>query len=137
MGTGIVSILLNTMPYNAIWLYYLSIFVFALNVAFFVVILAITLLRYILYPEIFGVMVTHPVQSLFLGTFPMGLATIINMFCLVCVPAWGDKAAYLIWAIWIFDAAVSVVVAIGIPFILYEPLAPMTCYSANNPPMTV
>ncbi|CAI7649942.1 unnamed protein product [Penicillium pancosmium] len=106
------------MPYNGIWLYYLSIVIFALNVAFFTVILAITLLRYVLYPEIFGVMVTHPVQSLFLGTFPMGLATIINMFCLVCMPSWGDKAAYLIWAIWIFDAIVSVVVAIGIPFIL-------------------
>ncbi|OQE28841.1 hypothetical protein PENSTE_c003G04487 [Penicillium steckii] len=118
MGTGIVSILLNTLPYNGEWLYYLSIIVLALNVAYFTIILTITLLRYILYPEIFRVMITHPVQSLFLGTFPMGLATIINMFCLVCVPAWGNKAAYFIWAIWIFDAVVSVIIAIGIPFIL-------------------
>lgn len=119
MGTGIVSILLNTLPYNGSWLYYLSLAAFALNVLFFAVILAITLLRYILYPEIFRVMITHPVQSLFLGTFPMGLATIINMFCLVCVPSWGHKAAYFIWSIWIFDVVVSVLVAIGIPFILY------------------
>ncbi|KAB8259911.1 malate permease [Aspergillus pseudonomiae] len=118
MGTGIVSILLNTLPYNGQWLYYISIIVFILNVAYFIVFLAITLLRYILYPEIFEVMVTHPVQSLFLGTFPMGLATIINMFCFVCVPPWGDGAAYFICGVWVFDAVVSVVVAIGIPFLL-------------------
>lgn len=119
MGTGIVSILLNTLPYNGQWLYYLSVIVFVLNVVYFTVFLAITLLRYILYPEIFRVMVTHPVQSLFLGTFPMGLATIINMFCFVCVSPWGDGAAYFIWAVWIFDAVVSVLVAIGVPFLLY------------------
>ncbi|KAJ5504959.1 hypothetical protein N7463_007833 [Penicillium fimorum] len=118
MGTGIVSILLNTLPYNGQWLYYLSVIIFVLNVVYFTVFLAITLLRYILYPEIFRVMVTHPVQSLFLGTFPMGLATIINMFCFVCISPWGDGAAYFIWAVWIFDAVVSVLVAIGIPFLL-------------------
>ncbi|KAJ5493435.1 Sulfite efflux pump SSU1, partial [Penicillium diatomitis] len=118
MGTGIVSILLNTLPYNARWLYYLSIIVFVLNVVLFTMILATTLLRYVLYPEIFRVMLNHPVQSLFLGTFPMGLATLINMFCFVCVPSWGTGAAYFIWAIWIFDAVVSILVAIGIPFLL-------------------
>ena len=132
MGTGIVSILLNTLPYNGQWLYYISIIVFILNVAYFMVFLAITLLRYILYPEIFEVMVTHPVQSLFLGTFPMGLATIINMFCFVCVPPWGDGAAYFICGVWVFDAVVSVVVAIGIPFLLYWSLSLIIfCVSAN------
>ncbi|OGM47880.1 sulfite efflux pump SSU1 [Aspergillus bombycis] len=118
MGTGIVSILLNTLPYNGQWLYYISIIIFILNVACFMVFLIITLLRYILYPDIFEVMVTHPVQSLFLGTFPMGLATIINMFCFVCVSPWGDGAAYFICGVWIFDAVVSVLIAIGIPFLL-------------------
>ncbi|KAE8359229.1 voltage-dependent anion channel [Aspergillus caelatus] len=118
MGTGIVSILLNTLPYNGQWLYYISIIVFILNVVYFTVFLTITLLRYILYPEIFEVMVTHPVQSLFLGTFPMALSTIINMFCFVCVSQWGDGAAYFICGVWIFDAVVSVLIAIGIPFLL-------------------
>lgn len=131
MGTGIVSILLNTLPYNGQWLYYLSIIIFVLNVAYFTIFLAVTLLRYILYPEIFRVMVTHPVQSLFLGTFPMGLATIINMFCLVCVSRWGDGAAYFIWAVWVFDAVVSVLVAIGIPFLLYWSLPIWVCFSVN------
>jgi tellurite resistance protein TehA-like permease len=132
MGTGIVSILLNTLPYNGQWLYYISIIIFILNVACFTVFLAITLLRYMLYPEIFRVMVTHPVQSLFLGTFPMGLATIINMFCFVCVSHWGDGAAYFIWAVWVFDAVVSILVAIGIPFLLYWSLPFWVCFSVNT-----
>lgn len=126
-----MSILLNTLPYNGQWLYYISIIIFVLNVAYFTVFLAVTLLRYILYPEIFRVMVTHPVQSLFLGTFPMGLATIINMFCFVCVSRWGDGAAYFIWAVWVFDAVVSVLVAIGIPFLLYWSLPIWVCFSVN------
>ena len=71
-----------------------------------------------MYPEVFRVMITHPAQSMFVGTFPMGLATIINMFCMACVPAWGYKAAYFAWGLWIFDALFSVVTAIGILFIV-------------------
>lgn len=41
-------------------------------------------------------MIRHPAQSLFLGTFPMGLATIINMIVFVCVPAWGGWVVYLV-----------------------------------------
>ncbi|THC92564.1 hypothetical protein EYZ11_007952 [Aspergillus tanneri] len=78
----------------------------------------IAAMRYILYPEIFTVMATHPAQSMFLGTFPMGLATIINMFCNVCVPAWGEGAAYFAWALWILDAVVSITTATTIPFIV-------------------
>lgn len=80
MGTGIVSILLNTLPYNGTWLYWISVGIFGLNVLLFAIFLTITTLRYALYPKIFPVMITHPTQSLFLGTFPMGFATIINMF---------------------------------------------------------
>jgi tellurite resistance protein TehA-like permease len=89
MGTGITSILLNTLPYNGRWLYWISIVIFSLNVLLFGIFLSITTLRYMLYPKIFYVMVTHPAQSLILGTFPTGFATIVNMFCFVCVPAWG------------------------------------------------
>jgi hypothetical protein len=41
-------------------------------------------------------MIRHPAQSLFLGTFPMGLATIINMIIFVCAPSWGNWAVYLV-----------------------------------------
>ncbi|EAW13284.1 TDT family transporter [Aspergillus clavatus NRRL 1] len=119
MGTGIVSILLNTLPYNGRWLYWISVVIFVLNILLFLVFLICSLLRYIVYPDIFSVMVRHPVQSLFLGTFPMGLATIINMICLVCVPAWGSWVAYVAWGLWIADAVISVMTCFALPFIMW------------------
>ncbi|KAL4791362.1 voltage-dependent anion channel [Aspergillus venezuelensis] len=118
MGTGIVSQQLNTLPYNAEWLYWISVGIFALNVFLFLIACIISLLRYTLYPEIFKAMISHPVQSMFVGTLPMGLATIVNMFCLVCVPAWGDWAKDFAWAIWIIDAVISVSTALLLPFLL-------------------
>ena len=96
MGTGIVSILLHNLPYNGAWLYWISVVIFALNVALFIFFLFVSLLRYMLYPQIWVVMIQHPTQSLFLGTFPMGLATIINMVVFVCVPAWGPGTVTLV-----------------------------------------
>lgn len=121
MGTGNVSILLNTLPYNGRWLYWLSIIFFACNVLLFLTFFSISVLRYILYPSIFTVMITHQTQSLYLSTFPMGFATIIDMFCLVCVPAWGQRASYIALAMWIMDAAFSICTCFGVLFIMYVP----------------
>lgn len=119
MGTGIVSILLNTLPYDGAWLYWISIVIFVLNVALFSAACVITMLRYILYPDIFMAMIRHPVQSMFIGTFPMGFATIINMFCFVCVPSWGEWTKNVAWGMWIFDAVISVMTALSLPALLY------------------
>jgi tellurite resistance protein TehA-like permease len=91
-----VSILLHNLPYNGIWLYWISVITFALNVFLFIVFLVISILRYTIYPQIWFAMIRHPAQSLFLGTFPMGLATIVNMIVFVCIPAWGTWAIYLV-----------------------------------------
>ncbi|KAK0120415.1 hypothetical protein ONS96_010631 [Cadophora gregata f. sp. sojae] len=104
MGTGIVSILLHNLPYNGRWLYWISVVIFCLNVALFTTFLCISIVGYTLYPAIWRAMIRHPAQSLFLGTFPMGFATIVNMVVFVCVPAWGYRAAQLAWALWWIDA---------------------------------
>ena len=119
MGTGIVSILLNTLPYNAHWIYLISVVIFVLNVLLFTIFLVITVLRFALYPGLFRPVVTHPFQSMYIGTFPMGITTMINMFCFVCVPAWGHWSQGFIWGIWIFVAVFSVLTALLLPFILY------------------
>lgn len=80
MGTGIVSILLHNLPYNAQWLQYISYIFFGLNVLLFVCFLCISIARYTLFPEIWGVMVAHPAQSLFLGCFPMGFASMFTLY---------------------------------------------------------
>lgn len=116
MGTGIVSILLYNLPYNGPWLRYVAVSVFALNAALFSAFVAASATRYAAFPGIFLDMLRHPTQSLFLGTFPMGFATICNMFVYVCVRAWGSWAMNLAWAMWWLDAAVSVVICMFLPF---------------------
>jgi tellurite resistance protein TehA-like permease len=134
MGTGITSILLNTLPYNGRWLYYISIVLFALNVLLFSVFCMMTILRYALYPRIFVAMIRHPVQSMFIGAFPMGFATLINMFVFVCVPAWGEWTRNFAWALWVFDVVVSVLTAFTLPALLYIPLILISKYSITDKP---
>ncbi|TKA82697.1 hypothetical protein B0A55_01273 [Friedmanniomyces simplex] len=116
MGTGIVSLIFITIPWKAAWLHYLGIVFFVLNVCLFSLAFAASLLRYTLWPEIWTVMIADATNSLFLGTVPMGFATIVEMWIFVCVPAWGTWAAYVGWALWMLDAvvAVSVTVSLGI-----------------------
>ncbi|KAF2468953.1 uncharacterized protein BDR25DRAFT_326607 [Lindgomyces ingoldianus] len=120
MGTGIVSILLHSFstfsPGHSGSLRALSIAFFVLNILFFILISVTTLLRYVLYPATWNLMLRHPVQSLFLGALPMGFATIVNMFTLVCVPAWGGSSIQVAWAMWWIDAVVSVACCFGLPF---------------------
>ena len=67
-------------------------------------------------------MIEDPTNSLFLGTVPMGFATLVEMWISVCVPTWGDWAAYVGWAAWILDSvvAVSVTVSLGILLCVHE-----------------
>lgn len=118
MGTGIVSMLLFNLPYNGIWLYWISVGVFGLNVFLFLLASTVTALRYSLYPELWGLMIREPIQSMFIGTFPMGLATIINMIIYVCGPAWGSWVITVAWGLWIFDAIVAALCALCLPFLL-------------------
>lgn len=116
MGTGICATILYTIPWKADWLYYLSLIFFVLNVALFFSALGVSILRYTIWPEIWSVMIQDSTNSLFLGTIPMGFATIVEMWIFVCVPAWGRWAVYFGWALWIIDSivAVSVTVSLGI-----------------------
>jgi len=118
MGTGVVSVLLAIQPYTAEWLRLLSTIVFVLNIVLFIAIFVASCLRYILYPEIWWMMLRHPVQSLFLGTCPMGLSTIINMVVLVCVPAWGEWAKTLAVSLWIVDVVLSVLCSMLLPIFM-------------------
>ncbi|QLI65943.1 Sulfite efflux pump SSU1 [Metarhizium brunneum] len=117
MGTGIVSILLHNLPYNGQWLQFISYIFFGLNILLFVAFSCISLVRYIAYPGIWRAMISHPGQSLFLGCFPMGFATIINMMIFSCAQ-WGDWLVYLAWAFWWIDVLLSMATAITMPFIV-------------------
>jgi hypothetical protein len=72
-----------------------------------------TCIRYAVWPSIFRLMLEHSVQSLFLGTFAMGFATIVNM-----ISTLSPKTLMLAWGLWWFDVAVSILIAVGVPFLM-------------------
>lgn len=118
MGTGIASILLHNLPYNAHWLYWLSVTIFCLNILLFTTFLALSILRYMMFRGLFCFMISHPVQSVFTGTFPMGLAMLVNMTVYICVPVWGSWATSLAWALWWVDAAIAAATCLYLPFVI-------------------
>ncbi|KAN0065569.1 Plasma membrane sulfite pump involved in sulfite metabolism [Thecaphora frezii] len=119
MGTGITSILLHQLPYQFPGLDIVANAIFALNVVLFALILALSVARYVIWPSMFWTMLYHPTQSLFLGTFPMGFTTIINMIVYSLVPAWGDAWITVAHVLWWLDSALALLVAIGLPFIQF------------------
>ncbi|KAF2193410.1 sulfite transporter Ssu2 [Zopfia rhizophila CBS 207.26] len=118
MGTGIVSLIFITIPFKASWLYWLSVIFFCLNTALFFAALSISVLRYTLYPEIWGVMIADSTNSLFLGTIPIGFATLIESWMSLCVPYWGPWAVTFAWVCWIIDCVIALAVTISLTVLL-------------------
>lgn len=101
MGTGILSILLQTFPFQFYGLPTIALVVYVMNIVIFCVFTIITIARYTLFPPIFQLMMKHSSQSLFIGTFPMGLTTITNFTIIVIINKfeWGMELAFALWCI--------------------------------------
>lgn len=80
MGTGICNTLLFLLPWQSTHAVFRAIGAgfLLLDIAIFIFFSVITVARYVLYPAIFPAMLSHPVHSLFLGTIPMGMVTIVS-----------------------------------------------------------
>jgi tellurite resistance protein TehA-like permease len=70
MGTGIVAVLLHQLPYQFNGLQYISLVFLFLNIFIFLALLFLSIVRYVVWPEITMLMLRHPVQSLFLYLSP-------------------------------------------------------------------
>lgn len=70
-GTGIVSVLLYDLPYNATWLYWISIVIFVFNFVIFIIATLMSMARYILWPQLWSDMIHDPNEALFIGAAPM------------------------------------------------------------------
>ena len=123
LGTGVLSSLILNIPYGAPDARWWAAFVFfALNAILFFVFLTMSIMRYILFPEIWSLMLHHPVQSLFLACFPMGFATLINasLSLFYTNHAWGGlRFLETLWALWWIDTVLSVACAVLLTYVMY------------------
>ena len=118
MSTGVLSIQLHQLPFSGHWLQVISVIFFILNLVLFLLFTFISCLRYILYPQLIPIVLRHPHQSLFLAAFPIGLATLINMIVLVCVPAWGQGLATVAWVLWWIVSVLALVTCFHLTFVM-------------------
>ena len=119
MGTGILSILLHDSPHRFPGEEIIGTVLYFANILMFFMFSVISIVRLILYPWVFVLCLEHPQQSLFLGTVPMGLATIVNATVLIAVPKY-DWAVNLSWALWWADVFLTVLCIVVVPLIMFQ-----------------
>lgn len=93
-----------------------------LNLFFFVVLTAIGLARYTFFRGVWASMLRHPVQSLFLGCFPMGLSNLI-VGAVGTIHGYfnfgGTGFLYALWGLWWADVVMSMAICFGQLHIMY------------------
>ena len=120
MGTGILSILFHTSPHKFHGEAIIGTILYLLNIVLFIAFSILSLARYTIFPWAFGRMLCHSSQSLFLGTVPMGLSTIVNATVIIAVPKFGQWAIHLSWALWWVDVLLTILSVFAVPLLMFQ-----------------
>ncbi|KAJ2922719.1 hypothetical protein H1R20_g14347, partial [Candolleomyces eurysporus] len=112
MGTGSVSNLLHVFPYGkgSNGLMIASLAFFFLNLILFCIFFFLALAKYVMHPDRWKAVIDSPVTSPYLGTFPMGLTTLLNVAVDVInihFEFGGKGFLYFIWVVWWLDVIIS------------------------------
>ncbi|WPN56375.1 TDT family transporter [Pseudomonas sp. P9_31] len=119
MGTGVLALALAQLPVSNPGLHALAEGLWLFNIALFVLFTTLYAARWAMFFDearrIFG----HSTVSMFFGTIPMGLATIINGFLLFGLPRWGDGVIHVAEVLWWLDVAMSLACGVLIPYMMF------------------
>ncbi|WP_095061724.1 MULTISPECIES: TDT family transporter [unclassified Pseudomonas] len=119
MGTGVLALALAQLPVAIPGLHAIAEALWLFNIVLFLLFTAIYAARWVMFFDearrIFG----HSTVSMFFGTIPMGLATIINGFLVFGVPRWGDGVIHLAEMLWWLDVAMSLACGVLIPYMMF------------------
>jgi len=119
MGTGVLALALAQLPGTNAGLHAIAEALWLFNIVLFVLFTALYAARWALFFDearrIFG----HSTVSMFFGTIPMGLATLINGFLVFGLPRWGEGVIHLAEVLWWLDVAMSVACGVLIPYLMF------------------
>lgn len=119
MGNGIVFLVLAGLPWHFAGQMALAHTLWVADSALYMVFAGMLLARWIFYPETIRPMLHHPLQSMFLGAVPMGLAPIINGLVMFAGSHAGEAASQLAYGLWCVDAVLALAVAVGVPYMMF------------------
>ncbi|KAA0996294.1 C4-dicarboxylate ABC transporter [Pseudomonas sp. ANT_J12] len=119
MGTGVLALALAQLPMAIPGLPAVAEGLWLFNIFLFVLFTGLYAARWVLFFDearrIFG----HSTVSMFFGTIPMGLATIINGFLVFGLPRWGDGVIQVAEILWWLDVAMSLACGVLIPYMMF------------------
>lgn len=115
MGTGISACILYEFPYPLEWLRVLGIMLFAVALFLFILHNVLFVLKNFVWYRDWEFM-TNVKQSVFLGCYPMGLATLINMISFMSLRNWFIFEYVLFW----INFVTSVGCAWGVTFVIFR-----------------
>ncbi|MGH8380539.1 TDT family transporter [Pseudomonas sp.] len=117
MGTGVLALALMQIgmdslngPAEALWW---------LTIALFVLFSGLYAARWIMFFNEARQIFAHSTVSMFFGTIPMGLATILNGCLLFGVNRWGEGIVPWIEALWWFDVGLALLCGVAIPYLMF------------------
>ncbi|WP_374979614.1 TDT family transporter [Pseudomonas solani] len=119
MGTGVLALVLGTLPWQVPLLHRLGEALWLFNGLLFATCAGLFLARLLLHPDTIEPMLAHPVQSMFLGAIPMGLATLVNGLVLYGGPHWGATAYAVAHGLWWLDVALALGAALLVPYLMF------------------
>lgn len=120
MGTGVVALIVSEFPMLKALTWQLGTGLWYFNILLFVLFTVLYGLRWAFYPHEAKQIFQHPSMSLFLGTIPMALATILNGFLKYGQPIYGDTAVQIAQTLWYADVVLALLVAWTVPFAMYR-----------------
>lgn len=119
MGTGILALLLPQVPGAGPSLRLPGEVLWWLDIALFTVFSTLYAARWAMFGQearrIFG----HGSVSMFIGTIPMGLATIVNGCLAFGLPRFGAGVIPLAETLWWIDVAMSLACGVAIPYLMF------------------
>jgi len=120
MGTGVVALIVSAFPMLKAFTWQLGTGLWYFNILLFVLFSVLYGLHWAFYPHEAKQIFQHPSMSLFLGTIPMALATILNGFLKYGQPIYGDTAVQIAQTLWYANIVLALLVAWAVPFAMYR-----------------
>lgn len=120
MGTGVVALIVSEFPMIKALTWQLGTGLWYFNILLFVLFSVLYGLRWAFYLHEAKQIFQHPSMSLFLGTIPMALATILNGFLKYGQPIYGDTAVQIAQTLWYANIVLALLVAWAVPFAMYR-----------------
>ncbi|AYF89006.1 TDT family transporter [Pseudomonas sp. JS3066] len=119
MGTGALALVVAALPWGGAIEAQLAEGLWLFNAVLFGGFALLFLARVLLFRDTVRPMLLHPVQSMFLGAIPMGLATLINGLVLFGAPHWGSQVIALAHGLWWLDVVLALGAALLVPYLMF------------------